>query len=375
MKQISHLQMFDLVLEAKSPVFIGCGKESMKKDYIYDSQRQTVSFLDEEKFFAYLVEHDLVNEYEAFMLSSRNDRLFSFLKNSCGIPQSDINKLIRYTVDSGDALDAVHSTKGIQRFVRNSLGQAYVPGSSVKGALRTVILKDMLLQCPYAIDTAERKGAEDILKTGDRKSISRYFSQVSDSIEEKYFHTLSLKPGKQGNALNSILQGLRISDSQPIPDQQLCLTRKVDDLPNGDYHSINICRESLKPGTLIRCTMTLDQSILKGAITKESIEKAIAAASGHYEESVLAYYPKVESDMNSKTILLGGGVGFQSKTVIDPYYGESAPQITMGILNQNFSKHHHERDIRTHGISPRCLKSTDYDGYAFPYGVCEVTFS
>ena len=164
---------------------------------------------------------------------------------------------------------------------------------------------------------------------------------------------------------------MRISDSLPVPDSALCLTRKIDEFLDDHYNQINICRECIKPGTAIRCTITLDQSVLQGKITKESIEDAIAAVSAYYQETVTSRYPHGSNYMNSRTILLGGGVGFQSKTVTDAYYGTDALEITSKVLDKAFRKHNHWKDPSI-GISPRALKETDFNDAAYPYGVCEV---
>lgn len=358
MRQEGHLQVFDLILETRSPVFIGCGKSYTKKEYLFDPRNNTVSFLDERMFFTYLAEHNLADAYEGYILQGTSRNLRDFLLNICRVPQAEVNRWTRCWIYASDALDDHHTLKEIQRFIRNGNDQIYVPGSSIKGALRTVLLKAMLLQAPP-------KNPDENLP------FDRY-----GSFEETYFHTLSLKRDRNqivqtGNPLNSILQGVRISDSLPVPDSDLCLTRKIDEFLDEHYNEINICRECIKPGTVIRCTVTLDQSILQGRITKESIEEAIALVSRHYQETVTCRYPHASNYMNSRTILLGGGIGFQSKTVTDAYYGEKALDITSKVLDRAFRKHNHGKDPSI-GISPRALKETDYNDAAYPYGVCEV---
>lgn len=358
MRQEGHLQVFDLILKTKSPVFIGCGKSYTKKEYLFDPKRHIVSFLDERAMFTYLAEHNLADSYESYMLGNMGRNLWDFLVNICKIPTSQINHWTRCRIDAGDALDDDHTLKEIQRFVRNGNDEIYVPGSSIKGALRTVLLKSMLLQSAP-------------------KNPDPYLPFIRNgSFEEDYFHTLSLKKGRNQNVqvdnpLNSILQGVRVSDSLPIPASSLCLTRKIDVFTDDSYNQINICRECIKPGVLIRCTVTLDQSVLRGSITKEGIELAIAAVSDHYQKTVTKRYPNASNYMNPRTILLGGGIGFQSKTVTDPYYGAKALDITSEILGKAFPKHNHKKDI-AEGISPRALKETDFNGAAYSYGVCEV---
>lgn len=359
MKQEGHLQVFDLILETRSPVFIGCGKSYTKKEYLFDSNSSFVSFLDERAMFTYLAEHNLADSYENYILGHMGRDLRDFLRNICQIPEYQIREWTRCRIYAGESLDDNHTLKEIQRFVRNGRDQVYVPGSSIKGALRTVLLKAILLKDP------------------PRNPDTRLPYERFASFEDAYFHTLSLKKDKNqvvqtGNPLNSLLRGIKVSDSLPVGDDKMCLTRKIDTFLNKPCHAINICRESIKPGVTIRCTVTLDQSILQGKITKDSIEQAISDVSAYYQEKVTSYFPQAVNGMNSKTILLGGGVGFQSKTVTDPYYGDKAMEVTMDVLKKAFPKHHHERDTQE-GISPRALKQTDFNNASYSYGVCEVT--
>ena len=59
MIQQDHLQIFDLTLNVWAPLFVGNGSSYTKKEYMYNNRNGKVSFLDEQKFFSFLVEHDL----------------------------------------------------------------------------------------------------------------------------------------------------------------------------------------------------------------------------------------------------------------------------------------------------------------------------
>lgn len=365
MIQQGHLQVFDLILKTKSPLFIGNGKSYTKKEYMYNPRTEMVSFLDEQEFFTYLLEHNLVDAYEEYILHNAGKNLYVFLQTVCKATPADIKRFVRCEVSAADALDDNHTLKEIQRFVRNASGQIYVPGSSIKGALRTALLKAMLLKNPSSSPNPE------LVSGGKGKS----------TFEEQYFHTLSLKKMKtntgkmvavQKSPLNSILQGLRVSDSLPISDHQICIAGKIDTFTDGTSNKINVCRECICPETVITCSVTLDQSILRENLTAENIRKAISETSRYYRTSIVEHYPQVQNYMNEKTILLGGGVGFQSKTVTDPYYGKDALDKTAKVLSNAFGRHHHEKDVN-YGISPRAYKQTEFQNAEYPYGVCEVT--
>ena len=182
-----------------------------KKEYMYNTRNGKVSFLDEQKFFSFLVERDLVDKYEQFMLSDQSN-LWAFLTKDCGISDVELKTLTRYQIVAGDALDAKHSLKGIHAFQRDAQGHAYIPGSSIKGALRTAWLLSAVL--------ADRS-------TGHSLAPNRR----ATFPEEKYVNQLHLRTLKDGSiasdAVNSIFRGIQISDSLSIPDNCMMLAGKI----------------------------------------------------------------------------------------------------------------------------------------------------
>ena len=358
MIQQDHLQVFDLILTVWSPLFVGSGKSYAKKEYLYNSRSGKVSFFDEQKFFRFLVEHDLVDRYSQFMLG-RESNLWAFLTRDCGIPAADLKPLTRYEIQVGDALDADHSLKEIHAFQRDAYGRACIPGSSVKGALRTAWLLD-----------AVRKDTDPghILPSG-RKSTPVPFP------EERYVSLLHLDEKRRSNAVNSIFRGIQVSDSAPIPDERMMLAGKADAFPDGGTRRIPLCRECIAPGTRIRFRLTLDQSVLKGRITKESLEQAIQRYDAYYQETYGKKFTPPAGSVNlpqQPYLILGGGAGFFAKSLAYPYLGEQEGlRWTARQMSQMFPKHKHERDLET-GISPHTMKYARFRGQFYPYGYCGV---
>lgn len=69
MIQQDHLQVFDLTLKTQSPLFVGSGRKIGKREYIYSPNQGCVKILNMELFFDYMLRHDLVRQFEKFMLS------------------------------------------------------------------------------------------------------------------------------------------------------------------------------------------------------------------------------------------------------------------------------------------------------------------
>lgn len=73
MKELNHLQVYDLILSVRSPLFVGTERSLAKNEYLYNPKRETVSFVNEQAFLALLAERGLVDKYEAYILSDDTD--------------------------------------------------------------------------------------------------------------------------------------------------------------------------------------------------------------------------------------------------------------------------------------------------------------
>ena len=281
MKQLGHLQEYTLTLTTKAPVFVGSGVVYEKMDYIFDAARKTVSFIDQTRFFQLLIDRDLIDKYEFFILNKRpTDTIRYFLKNICKLDTKTINSLIVNRVSAADALDENHSLKEIQ-----ADGRAYIPGSSLKGCLRTVLLTNMLLRdsnkvYPINIEQLDIK-----------------------QLESKYLHTLQIT-NKQSDMVNSIMRGISISDSEPIDEKNMILASKIDSFPDGFENRINVVRQCVAPETKITFRLTLDQNILSGANILTELREAIRAFDAFYIQEYNSYFAKKNLKIYSAMILL-----------------------------------------------------------------------
>ncbi|MBP3655954.1 MAG: type III-A CRISPR-associated RAMP protein Csm5 [Clostridia bacterium] len=346
-----HLQVYELKLVTRGPLFIGSGEKTPKKEFIFNARKNTVAFLNEPLFFDLLIRRGLVDQFEAFCLRPGGD-LYVFLFRECGLMQHEVAPAIRYEVSVGDAIDAQHSLKDICRFMRDTQGRAYIPGSSIKGAIRTALLYQAM-----AGENAETHMAERELP------------------EWKYLHSLNLNQRNARDAVNSIMRGIQISDSKPIDDRMFTLVQKIDSSVTGDTHAINLCRECIAPGAAVCLRLTLDQSILKGRITVQSIMDAINMFAEYGRRAYASHFappinPAPLSGQN--TLYIGGGAGFFTKSLAYPYLGEEQGLVyTSEYLARAFRKHYHDRD-KALGISPRTMKYGRFKGRLYSFGACEV---
>ena len=134
---------------------------------------------------------------------------------------------------------------------------------------------------------------------------------------------------------------------------------------------LNLLRESLRPGTVIRTRVTIDRNICK--VTREEIERAVQAFDDMYTECFLDAF-KGTGGLTGKQVYLGGGAGFVSKTMIYPLFNkEEGIRTTQKIFEQTKvpEKHGHRKD-HTLGASPHIVKYTRYEGRILEFGKCTM---
>lgn len=367
MKQQEYLEQWELILRARSPLFFGSGQKYLKHEYCYHPATQTVSVLNENAFFQLLIEQDKIDLYEQYIFGKR-ENLHQFLSNDCKFSPQELSAITKYQISASDALQEASPMKEISSFIRDAYGRAYIPGSSVKGAFRTALLTQMM--------DNQKKGNWPFEESPKKKN-----SYLMTKLEGEYLNTLALRRNRktgqiENDSLNSIMRGIFISDSEPIPDTQMVLCGKIDVAIDGQKNSMNLCRECIKPGTEVHLTITLDQSILKGQITGKTIMETIADYGRLYQKRFTERFavPAGAADISyQNALILGGGSGYFSKTLTYAYLGmEEGLQESANIMQQLFFKnsvHKHDMEI---GISPHMMKYTQYNGKLYPFGVCEV---
>ena len=297
--------------------------------------------------FALLIDRDLIDKYESFILNKRpSDTIQYFLKNICKLDAKTINSLIVNRVSAADALD-----EEIQAFIRRADGRAYIPGSSLKGCLRTVLLTNMLLRDSNKVYPINIK----------QLNIKK--------LESKYLHTLQITK-KQPDMVNSVMRGICISDSEPIDEKESEVSRsKIDSFPDGFKNRINVVRQCVAPETKITFRLTLDQKhSLRRKHLDENLREAIRAFDAFYIQEYNSYFAikkEFEDLFRDDFIVLGGGSGFFAKNLIYPLYAPNHAKAVKTVSQSMQQKHKHEKDIG-YGISPRTFKITEFDRFAYP---------
>ncbi len=370
-----HLERKKLILKTLSPMHISSGQSLNKKEYIFDKEKEIIHFVDLPALFVYLKSKNLLKEYESFLVNKRRNDLLAFLLEN-NVEESEFKSFIRYSIDGGEAATE-EKFKGVVTFVKDIEGKPYIPGSSLKGALRTAIAAYMIRKDSLSYIKEEIEN----VKLFRRNRF--YLRRETAKLERRLFNKLEHKD-KRGrtisNAINDFMQGIRVSDSPPIDFSYLTLIGKYDRLPDGTINKLSLYRECISPGCQIEIPITLDMPMLKAAgIDENTIEKALHNFADSHYENYEQFFKDHDNDKDISTeegvdLILGGGAGFPSKTIIyNLYEREKALSLVSNYMTKSFPRiHKHHKDFKEFKVSPHTLKTTVYKGKYYQMGRCEL---
>ena len=372
-------QYYTLTLETLGPVHIGNGSSLTKLDYIYSSESKTVYILESMKLFRGLQQYGLLQIFEKGL--SRNMSMTDFVtKNS--VPEKAYSKWAASSY-SVKGIDLKRGQWEIQSFMKDAYGMPYIPGSSLKGALRTAIETAIILQKQKEMSgitekvSAEINQAHQDFKDRKRVNMKRLLNRENQTITTNVFHTLSRKEKKPDDMLNDRMAGLMFSDSRPIALDQLTLCQKLDVFLQ-DERTLPILRESLKPGTKLTFDVTIDSNLF-GFSIRDILDAGADAFRLYDERFRQAFIDALPAEINPEQemyLYLGGGTGFWHKTVLNALYekmDDGAIQ-TAKLLDMQFPKAKHVSFAEREQISPKTIKAAEYQGSLYEMGLCVLRF-
>lgn len=370
---VNYLKKHEVVLQTVGPVYVGDGKNLNKKEYIFLRREKKVLIPDDALMYQELEKKGLGEKFADYFLNGNNALNQWLYENN--IRTETYSKWIKYELDCGDFL----MNKGpiqIQTFQKDAYGLPYIPGTSMKGMLRTILLAWELQKN----NNLARRERTSLLKESEKFARKKeYLLYESKNIEQAAFHTLHRKNEKgeeikSNYAVNDMLSGLIVSDSEPISLEDMTLCQKIDVNTKGEAHSLNILRESVMPGKEIRFHITIDSSLC--SYTIEDIMEAIKVFGELYFSMYLSCFPGTASPPQN-TVWLGGGSGFFTKTVLYPLLGKQngvivASNVFKNTLSDKINRQHkHDRD-KSLGVSPHILKCTQFNGKKYQVGMCRI---
>lgn len=243
-QEIKNYKVYRMSLTTLSPVFIGSGEELNKSMYVYNDNE--IMIIDEKK----LIKELLLRKglYESFLngCSSGDLNLTNFLeKNLHGYKDIDIYK---YKIKSYSNIKTNGKFNNINTFIKSSNGKPYIPGSSIKGAIRTAIIAGEIINNKSKYNNIFK----GIISGRNRYNENDIVNNISNNFNIK-----------------NIFNKISVSDTNDIDINNLCICKRYDistHLETG--HELPIYMELLKPCLKFNFLLTLYSSFSINDLSK-----------------------------------------------------------------------------------------------------------
>lgn len=401
-----------MCLKVVTPINIADGIVLGAKDYLYDSSRQKVYFLNLHQWHMFIYKHMLLGKYESYLANFRDKQsLLEWLRMQ-GYDIDDVRTVI--TSEAQATVNLMDNEKkktlnDINRHIQQPDGSLYVPGSSIKGVFRTAILYS-LLQKRQDIKSkywCYIKQQVDIIKTlleEERKprelqimpysvikkkkdQAAKEIDKLTASLESELLHTLRLKDDKERNISNknavcSAMRGLQVSDTYASRNMQTAILQKVDGgfdkFGKASPKKLPIFRECMLPKAELFFDVKIEKAVMStiGINTVNDLLNAthsfFAAVTDLLQQAFEKEYQEAFQGVAAGNMFLGGNTGFLSKTLLAMLAPDkdTAKNTIKVLLDKSFKNHKHL--LRDKIIAPRTLKCTNYNGKLMLMGVAEV---
>lgn len=351
-----------------APVHIGSGEQLKSFEYLYNRDRQQVYFLNNGKWAQFLVTRNLMEEFSSLLDRSGNVsrmNLWEWLKRKrfhekdCGLFVKRKASLQAELSDKKGTLNDIHTG------ICDGTGALYIPGSSIKGALRTGILFHLLEQNS---DIKSRVKARIMSAlNGDMRGFKREAQKIIGDLEK----SLLEKKVQDGNKTfeRKYLAGLQVGDAhvKKLVDSVVLQRYDVSTLKNATNHGnpLPLFWECIPAGSELFLRISIDKPMLQ-KLGIDSIEEIIGYCQAYMNRALKVQvqvfskfgrqYNEVFSEAKAADFFLGAGTGFLQKSLWLSLF-DNDKQAIIGLkkfLNNAFWKHKHlslDKDI-----SPRTLK-------------------
>lgn len=232
--------VYQLTIRTLSPLHIGTGNRLLR-DYDYVARNGKTWVIDSGVLAEMLYEH----------------APGEFQRMASGTPAADLihpdefkedSPLFRYVMD-GEPRSRARGSE-IQEQVKDPWDRPYIPGSSLKGALRTALAFVGAAQRKIRINPAE---------------LGRDSRFAAQPLEQRVLNSANPPRGKVPN--HDVLRALQISDSTPAEDPKLHLLNAQ--VTTGKTHGSPIELEAVPRGATFTATLTLDGFLLSESVRRE----------------------------------------------------------------------------------------------------------
>lgn len=327
-----HLETKRLTLHLRSPVHIGARvREFTPMEAVPFGGR--IYVVQEDRLGRFLGEHHLLDAFvSAVTQEGERFDLRSFLEQRRLLSRETLEAVASFSARAPEGIPHVRQA-AFRPLIRGGLGQAYVPGSSIKGALRGALLNRRIAGMGEA-------GRKQIAQAVERQIRERAKRTEFDRPVIGRLLRGQLPSGPAGRRKAAapnldLLRCLKVSDAVYEGDT-VVLPVEVLSLRRGDdtfYLKGQMLLECIPEGAALTCTLTLDHGLLgefgRGgtSLPFRSLDELLTQAEEHAEEvlddehyffqglqgaeALLEFY-----DMTDANLRIGYGSGLPATSIL-----------------------------------------------------------
>lgn len=166
MEEINYT--YNLKLKVLTPLFIGAGKE---KDWVRGFDfiifKGSLYVFNQEKLFKFLSKENLLEKYTDIISQNNTNTIEVFFRENFDVQElENISEVIH-----GNCADI---SSEIKSFTRDGMGRAFIPGSSIKGAIRSVLFNHVYSKHQQDIANGNPRNYINVALGDFDKSIMRF---------------------------------------------------------------------------------------------------------------------------------------------------------------------------------------------------------
>jgi CRISPR-associated protein Csm5 len=351
-----------------TPLHIGGPRALTQADYVTWANR--VYVVSEEMLFKFLQERGLadrfVTEFHSLVVQRHPSPVKEFLQRRGLCNEMALQAISQYACERTTGTEV---TGEVRTFVRDAHAQPLLPGSSLKGAIRTVVLYHLAKQLRDARPTEFERLVLVPLREALKNRKPRKW--VDDAIERNLLTAFQLDHA-QLNSHKDFLRVLRIGDSQPLDRNALVITKatvKSSSQSGNWYDKTNVLVETTPKGTSFEHVCSIDEWLAEQfqrqnrsvpSLTPDQLMNMVREFHGDLVQQDRELYDFVQKSQplpapaGDCVLHLGWGSGLLGTTIV----GLLPPELRLEVRGQYFQ----ERDL------PMFPKSRRVTEHGEPFG-------
>lgn len=248
---------YDVEIEALSPVFIGSGIKISRLEYC--KRKNHIEIFDFNKLIDFCFENNIIEDLYNLVSKKENgghflnqfDTIIKNLSNKVSSLKKDDFLIKRVEADT----DIFNQRPQIELFMHNANGDTFIPGSSLKGAIRTALIASKINEGIIDLNAEKREFS---------RQVNSYFSGID----------------RDSNKRREDDENFSVSDSPPFNSEAIRILSGKRLMKRGGKHTPNSLGfvESLKQGQKTNTTFNVE--------SEELIEKIIKSSKKFYQKAI-----------------------------------------------------------------------------------------